>query len=64
MNLSNQEINFKMQGTFNQNLYQLQIFTNPVLILLGEGQNPNTNAREIFPDPRSKAAGKPSTTYP
>jgi hypothetical protein len=63
MNLSNQEINFQMQGTFNQHLYQLQIVINLVIILLGEGHNPNINAREIFPNFRSKVVGKPNITY-
>jgi hypothetical protein len=64
MNLSNQKISFQMQGMFNQCLYQMQIVANLVIILLGEGQNPNINARKNFLDSRSKTTIKPNTTYP
>jgi hypothetical protein len=47
--LSNQEINFKMQGTFNQHLYyQLQIVANPVLILLMSDRIPTLMQEKSF----------------
>jgi hypothetical protein len=52
-----------LQGTFNQLLYHLQIVANLVLILLGEGLNPNKIAREIALHFKSKVTNKPNTTY-
>jgi hypothetical protein len=48
MTLSNQEINFKMQGTFNQHLYQLQTVANPVLILLMRDRIPTLMQEKSF----------------
>jgi hypothetical protein len=48
MTLSNQEIHFKMQGTFNQHLYQLQTVASPVLILLARDRIPTLMQEKSF----------------